>query len=65
VVGSAFQSIDCIHFCVNREEVNPELLLKVFSDLDGENASVRFLMEHVFRPLLKNVRAQRILSSSS
>jgi len=51
VVGGAFQSIDCVCFCVNREEVDPELLFKVSSCWDGENASVRFLMEHIFRPL--------------
>ena len=28
-----------------------ELLFKVFLGLDGENASVRFLMEYVFGPL--------------
>jgi len=51
VVGDAFQSIDCVHFCVNREEVDPELLFKVASCWDGENASVCFLTEHVFGPL--------------
>jgi len=69
VIGGAFQSIDCVHFHINWEEVNPELLLKVSPGLDGENASVYFLTKHVFdhlvaQPLLKNVRAQRILSSS-
>jgi len=29
VIGDAFQSIDCVRFCINREEVDPELLLKV------------------------------------
>jgi len=28
--------------------VNPELLFKVPLGLDGENASIRFLMEYVF-----------------
>jgi len=51
VVGSSFQSIDHIHFCVYREEVQPELLFKVSLGLDEENASVCFLTEHVFRPL--------------
>jgi len=51
VIGGAFQSIDCIRFCVNWEEVNPELLLEVSPSSDGENASVRFLMKHVFGPL--------------
>jgi len=51
VVGSSFQSIDCICFCVNREEVDPELLFEVPPGLDGENAGVRFLTEHVLRLL--------------
>jgi len=51
VVGSSFQSIDrvCFHIC--REEVQLKLLFKVSLGLDGENASVCFLMEHVFGPL--------------
>jgi len=51
VIGGAFQSIDCICFHVNWEEVNLELLLKVSPGSDGENASVRFLTKHVFGPL--------------
>jgi len=51
VVGSSFQSVDCVHFYVCREEVQPELLFKVFPGLDRENASVRFLTEYVFRLL--------------
>jgi len=51
VVGSFFQSVDCIRFCVCREEVQLELLFKVSPGLDGENASVRFLTEYVFGPL--------------
>jgi len=31
--------------------MNPELLFKVFPGLDGENTSVYFLIEHVFRLL--------------
>ena len=31
--------------------LSPELLLKVFPGLNRENTSIRFLMEHVFRPL--------------
>jgi len=31
--------------------VNLELLLEVSPGSDGENASVHFLMKHVFRPL--------------
>jgi len=51
VVGSSFQSIDCVCFCVCKEEVQPELLFKVSPGLNGENASVRFLTEYVFGPL--------------
>jgi len=51
VVGSPFQTIDCVHFCVYREEVQPELLFKFSLGLNGENAGVRFLTEYVFRPL--------------
>jgi len=51
VVGCSFQSIDRVRFCVNREEVDLELLFKVLLGLDGENTSIHFLMEHVFRPL--------------
>jgi len=51
VVGSAFQYIDCVHFCVNREEVKPELLLKISPGLDRENTSICFLMKHIFRLL--------------
>ena len=51
MIGGALQSIDCIRFRINWEEVNPELLLKVSPSLDGENASVYFLTKHVFGPL--------------
>jgi len=51
MVGSSFQSIDRICFCIYREEVQPELLFQVSPGLDGENASICFLMEYVFRPL--------------
>jgi len=51
MVGDSFQSINCVHFCVNREEVNSELMFKVPPGLDGENASVCFLTKHIFRPL--------------
>jgi len=51
VIGDAFQSIDCVCFCVNREEVDPELLLKVSPGLNREDASVHFLVKHVFGPL--------------
>jgi len=51
VVGGFFQSIDRICFHIDREEVDPELLFKVPLGLDGENAGVCFLTEHVLRPL--------------
>jgi len=51
MIGGAFQSIDYVHFRVNWEEVNPELLLEVSPGSDGENASIRFLTKHVFGPL--------------
>jgi len=51
VVGGSFQSIDCICFRVDREEVDPELLFEVPPGLDGEDAGVCFLMEHVLRLL--------------
>jgi len=51
VVGGAFQHIDYVHFCISREELKPELLLKISPGLDRENASICFLMKHIFRPL--------------
>jgi len=51
VIGGAFQSIDCVRFRVNWEEVNLELLLEVSPGSDGENTSVCFLTKHVFRSL--------------
>jgi len=51
VVGSSFQSVDHVRFCVCREEVQLELLFKVSLGLDGENTSVHFLTEYVFGPL--------------
>ena len=50
IVGSPFQTVDCIRFRVCRKEVQPELLFKFSPGLDRENASVCFLMEYVFRP---------------
>jgi len=51
VVGGSFQSVDHICFCVDREEVQPELLFKFSLGLDRENTSVRFLTKYVFGPL--------------
>jgi len=51
VVGGFFQSIDRVHFCINRKEVDPKLLFEVPPGLDRENAGVHFLTEHIFGPL--------------
>jgi len=51
VVGGPFQSVDRVCFHIYREEVQPELLFEVSPGLDGENASVCFLMEYIFGPL--------------
>jgi len=51
VVGGFLQSIDHVCLHVNREEVDLELLFEVPPGLDRKNASVRFLMEHIFRLL--------------
>ena len=50
MVGGSFQSIDHIHFHVDRKEVDLELLFEVPSGSDGENAGVCFLTEHVVTP---------------
>jgi len=51
VVGGSFQSVDCVCFRVDREEVQLELLFKFSPGLDRENASVLFLTKYVFGPL--------------
>ena len=48
MVRGSLQSVDCVCLCVNREEVDPELLFEVPPGLDGENTSVCFLTEHIF-----------------
>ena len=50
MVGGSFQSVDRVRFCIDREEVESELLLEVPPGRYGENAGVRFLMEDVLRP---------------
>ena len=40
MVGGSFQSIDCVCFRINREEVDLELLFEVSPGLDGENAGI-------------------------
>jgi len=51
VVGGSFQSIDRVHFRVDREEVDLELLFEVPPDLDREDTGIRFLTEHILGPL--------------
>ena len=63
MVGGSFQSIDCVRFYVDREEVDLELLFKVPSGLDGEKASVCFLTEHVFGPLGNTTVREQYLGS--
>jgi len=50
VVGGSFQSVDRVCFCIYREEVESELLLKIPPGWYGENAGVRFLTEDVLGP---------------
>jgi len=51
IVGGSFQSIDRVHFCIDRKEVDPELLFKVSPGLDGKDTGVCFLTEHILGPL--------------
>ena len=51
MVGGYFQSIDRVHFRVDREEVDLELLFEVPPGLDGEDTGIRFLTEHILGPL--------------
>jgi len=51
VVGGSFQSIDRVHFRVDREEVDLELLFEVPPGLDGEDTGICFLTEHILGPL--------------
>ena len=51
MVGGSFQSIDRVHFRVDREEVDLELLFEVPPGLDGEDTGIRFLTEHILGPL--------------
>jgi len=50
VVRGAFQSINGIRFCIDREELTPELLFEVGPRLDRENAGVHLLVKEVLRP---------------
>ena len=51
MVGGSFQSIDRVHFHVDREEVDLELLFEVPPGLDGEDTGICFLTEHILGPL--------------
>jgi len=51
VVRGAFQSINSICFCIDREELTLELLLKVGPRLDRKNAGVCLLAKEVLGPL--------------
>jgi len=50
VIGGSFQSVDRVRFCIYREEVKSELLLKVPPGWYRENAGVHFLTENVLGP---------------
>jgi len=51
IVRRPLQSVDSICFHVNWKELTLELLLKVGPELNGEDASVRFLTKEVLGPL--------------
>jgi len=51
VVGGSFQSVDRVRFCIYREEVKSELLLKVPPGWYREDAGIRFLTEDILGPL--------------
>jgi len=50
VVQGAFQSINGICFCIDREELTLELLFEVGPRLDRKNAGVRLLAKEVLGP---------------
>jgi len=50
VVRGAFQSINGIRFCIDQEELTPELLFEVGPRLDRKNASVCLLAKEVLGP---------------
>jgi len=50
VVRGAFQSVNGICFCIDQEELTPELLFEVGPRLDRKNAGVRLLAKEVLRP---------------
>ena len=50
VVRGAFQSINGIRFCIDREELTPELLFKVGPRLDRKNTGICLLAKEVLGP---------------
>ena len=50
VVQGAFQSVNGICFCIDREELTSELLFEVGPRLDRKNASVHLLVKEVLGP---------------
>jgi len=51
IVRRPFQSVDGVHFCIDRKELTPELLFEVNPGLNWKNAGVCLLAKEVFRPL--------------
>jgi len=51
IVQRLFQSIDGVHFCIDRKELTPKLLLEVDPRLNWKNASVHLLVKEVLGPL--------------
>jgi len=47
IIRGAFQSVNGVCFCIDRKELAPELLFEVGPGLDGEDASVCFLVKEV------------------
>jgi len=50
IIRGAFQSINSICFCIDRNELAPELLFEVGPGLDGKDASILFLAKEVLGP---------------
>jgi len=51
IVRRPFQSVDGIHFYIDRKELTPELLFEVDLGLNWKNAGVRLLAKEVLGPL--------------
>jgi len=50
VVRGALQSVNGICFCIDREELTPELSFEVGPRLDRKNAGVRLLVKEILGP---------------